>query len=77
MECSWAPSISAAWAGGVAGVEVIDRLLPTVWAALAPGGSFYLLLEALNNPAAVAEAFEAAGFVATVSTHPPNLAASR
>jgi release factor glutamine methyltransferase len=41
LDCDWAPDISAAWAGGVRGREVIDRLVPMVWGRLRPGGSFY------------------------------------
>jgi release factor glutamine methyltransferase len=48
-------NISAAWAGGDRGRRVIDRLLPTLGAALAPCGIFYLLGVAENDPTEIAE----------------------
>lgn len=62
LECSWAPRISAAWAGGVAGREVIDRLLPQLPKRMAPGGIIYMVLEALNRPSEVAETLAKMGF---------------
>ncbi|CAJ1346288.1 unnamed protein product [Effrenium voratum] len=42
--------ISVAWAGGRRGREVIDVLLPEVARVLAPGGLFYLVCIAENEP---------------------------
>ena len=42
--------ISISWAGGAKGMEVVDRLLPEVPAALAPGGLFYLVGIEENEP---------------------------
>lgn len=56
--------IEAAWAGGARGREVIDRLLPAVSALLSPRGSFYLLLEAVNDPHEVAARLRAGGLEA-------------
>ena len=47
--------ISAAWAGGERGRRVLDRLLPVLGPALAPGGLFYLLGVAENDPQEIAE----------------------
>lgn len=46
--------IASAWAGGVDGREVIDRLLPKVFDLLAPGGTFMLILLEQNKPKEVA-----------------------
>lgn len=46
--------ISAAWAGGDRGRRVLDRLLPTLGAALAPRGIFYLLGVVENDPDEIA-----------------------
>ena len=50
-----AADISAAWAGGERGRRVLDRLLPVLGPALAPGGLFYLLGVAENDPREIAE----------------------
>ncbi|RKP00186.1 hypothetical protein CXG81DRAFT_13520 [Caulochytrium protostelioides] len=42
--------IAAAWAGGVAGRVVIDRLMPQVKALLSPRGAFYLVVVRENRP---------------------------
>ena len=49
-----ARDISAAWAGGTRGRRVLDRLLPVLGDALAPGGVFYLLGVAENEPHEIA-----------------------
>ena len=45
--------ISISWAGGAKGMEVVDRLLPEVPAALAPGELFYLVGIEENEPEAI------------------------
>ena len=42
--------ISVSWAGGKQGREVIDMMLPEVAKMLAPGGFFYLVCIAENDP---------------------------
>jgi release factor glutamine methyltransferase len=53
--------IAAAWAGGIDGREVLDRLLPDIGGMLAPGGTFLLLLLEQNKPKEVAAVLEAQG----------------
>ncbi|KAK9710222.1 S-adenosylmethionine-dependent methyltransferase, variant 2 [Basidiobolus ranarum] len=43
-------SIEAAWAGGIDGREVIDKMLPIVDDLLSPRGVFYLVLILDNRP---------------------------
>lgn len=50
-----AAPVDFAWAGGVAGREVIDRLLNECSALICPGGSIYLLVIEANNPTDVME----------------------
>lgn len=45
--------ITAAWAGGLRGREVIDRFLPMVKDLLSPGGCFYMVAVEDNNPAQI------------------------
>ena len=42
--------IEASWAGGVAGRQVIDRLLPLVPNLLSPRGVFYMVVIKENKP---------------------------
>ncbi len=42
-------NISAAWAGGINGREVIDILLPRIPSILSPQGRFYLLVLEQNK----------------------------
>ena len=63
---SLAEGIAAAWAGGVDGREVLDRLLPDVGDVLSPGGTFLLLLLEQNKPKEVAAALEAQGLTCTM-----------
>ncbi|KAL1510423.1 hypothetical protein AB1Y20_006731 [Prymnesium parvum] len=58
-EAEEARDLSAAWAGGPRGREVIDRLLPSLGAALSPTGLFYLLGVAENEPTEIAEQLKA------------------
>ena len=53
--------IAAAWAGGIDGREVLDRMLPDVGDMLSPGGTFLLLLLEQNKPKEVASILEAQG----------------
>lgn len=47
--------LSAAWAGGERGRDVLDRLLPVLGRALSSDGLFYLLGVAENDPQEIAE----------------------
>ena len=53
--------VAAAWAGGVDGREVTDRLLPLVHDVLAPGGTFMLILLEQNKPKEVKAILEERG----------------
>ncbi|XP_059158023.1 methyltransferase N6AMT1-like isoform X2 [Physella acuta] len=55
--------ISAAWAGGVRGREVIDRFLPKVNLLLSPSGVFYMVVVKENDPADIEQAMLQFGFV--------------
>lgn len=59
-------SISRAWAGGLNGREVIDRLLPLVPDLLSPQGVFYLLLLKENKPREIEDFFNNRGFESKV-----------
>ena len=53
--------IASAWAGGVDGREVLDRLLPDVRDALAPGGIFLCVIIEQNKPREIMAMMEAMG----------------
>jgi release factor glutamine methyltransferase len=53
--------ISAAWAGGCKGREVLDRLLPSVHHLLSPRGVFYLIAVDENDPEDIAAILGAYG----------------
>ena len=58
--------IEAAWAGGLHGREVIDRLLPKLNELLSPRGVFYMVVVAENKPNEIAAALAKDGFDMTV-----------
>ena len=61
--------ITASWAGGVDGREVLDRLLPRVANVLTPGGMFLCILLEQNKPQEVMDYLRAYGLAcALVST---------
>ena len=61
--------ITASWAGGVDGREVLNRLLPRVADVLAPGGMFLCILLEQNKPQEVMDILRAHGLAcALVST---------
>lgn len=59
--------IEASWAGGARGRQVIDRLLPEVARVLAPGGLFYLVCMAENEPEEIMGAMRHLGLAAMVA----------
>ena len=54
--------LAAAWAGGVDGTEVLNRLLPRLPALLSPRGVFYLVAIAENKPTEISRRLLALGF---------------
>lgn len=58
--------IEAAWAGGLHGREVIDRLLPRINSLLSPRGVFYMVVVAENRPNEIAAVLAQDGFAMTV-----------
>ncbi|GJP46003.1 hypothetical protein CLOM_g5346 [Closterium sp. NIES-68] len=56
------PGITQAWAGGNRGREVIDRVMAVAGELLSPGGVFYLLVVAENDPGEVEERMRLLGF---------------
>ncbi|CAN0186844.1 unnamed protein product, partial [Laminaria digitata] len=58
--------IAAAWAGGLRGREVIDRLLPAVKELLSPRGCFYMVAVEDNDPAQMVQVMRAEGVHAEV-----------
>lgn len=64
--CTPCSGLAAAWAGGVDGREVTDRVLPLLPRLLArPHGAAYVLLLEENRPADVVAVCAAAGLTAT------------
>jgi len=59
--------LSASWAGGFRGREIIDRMLPQVPQLLSRHGVFYLVLIASNDVAEVMRNMEALGLSAQVA----------
>mmetsp|Transcript_95484 Transcript_95484/g.273883 ORF Transcript_95484/g.273883 Transcript_95484/m.273883 type:complete len:259 (-) Transcript_95484:8-784(-) len=59
--------ISVSWAGGDRGREVIDVLLPKAAELLAPGGLFYLVCLAENEPEEIIEVMRGLGLRASVA----------
>ncbi|GAB9469726.1 hypothetical protein Gpo141_00006995 [Globisporangium polare] len=58
--------IEAAWAGGLHGREVIDRLLPKLKDLLSPRGVFYMVVVVENKPKQIAAILAKDGFSMTV-----------
>ncbi|CAI5706151.1 unnamed protein product [Peronospora effusa] len=58
--------IEAAWAGGLHGREVIDRLLPKLKTLLSPRGVFYMVVIVENRPNEIAAILSMDGFEMTV-----------
>jgi release factor glutamine methyltransferase len=56
--------IARAWAGGARGREVLDRLLPSLPALLAPGGFVYLIAIEENAPEEICATLLRSGFSA-------------
>lgn len=59
--------IQISWAGGNRGREVIDRLLPQIAELLAPGGLFYLVCMAENDPEEIMETVRKQGLLASLA----------
>ncbi|RLN53341.1 hypothetical protein BBJ29_008985 [Phytophthora kernoviae] len=57
--------IEAAWAGGLHGREVIDRLLPRIKTLLSPRGVFYMVVVIENKPDEIADILAMDGFQMT------------
>ena len=55
--------IAAAWAGGIDGTEVLNRLIPRLPALLSPRGVFYLVAIAENKPTEISKRLLPLGFV--------------
>mmetsp|Transcript_10843 Transcript_10843/g.14127 ORF Transcript_10843/g.14127 Transcript_10843/m.14127 type:complete len:275 (+) Transcript_10843:63-887(+) len=58
--------ITAAWAGGEDGREVIDQFLPKVKNLLSPKGLFYMIVVEENKPQEVARIMDEEGFNAEI-----------
>lgn len=58
--------IEAAWAGGLHGREVMDRLLPKLKTLLSPRGVFYMVVVVENRPNEIAALLLKDGFEMTV-----------
>ncbi|KAE8984636.1 hypothetical protein PR003_g23620 [Phytophthora rubi] len=58
--------IEAAWAGGLHGREVVDRLLPKINGLLSPRGVFYMVVVVENKPKEIAAILAKDNFEMTV-----------
>jgi release factor glutamine methyltransferase len=58
--------ISAAWAGGINGRQVIDELLPLVNGILSDDGVFYMVVINENKPLEILEEIKEYGLVGSV-----------
>ncbi|CAL1538732.1 unnamed protein product [Lymnaea stagnalis] len=58
--------ISASWAGGIRGREVVDRFLPKINKLLSPKGVFYLVGIEENDPADIEKYMSRQGFQMTM-----------
>lgn len=58
--------ISAAWAGGLKGREVMNQLFPQISQLLTPSGLFYLVALEQNDPDDIAECLEEHGLTTAV-----------
>jgi release factor glutamine methyltransferase len=54
--------IARAWAGGLRGRQVLDRLLPKLSSLLSPGGFLYLIAIEENDPNEICENLVSTGF---------------
>lgn len=54
--------IEAAWAGGLDGRQVIDRVLPLIPRILSPDGVFYLITVEENQPSDIAVEMQRFGY---------------
>ena len=55
--------IAAAWAGGIDGTEVLNRLIPRLPKLLSPKCAFYLVTIAENKPTEISKRLLAMGFI--------------
>ena len=59
-------SISASWAGGDAGREVLDRLLPLIDGIMSPRGCVYIIAVRENKPEEICALLASAGLASSI-----------